>query len=867
LTFTDDATPTTQTVNLTGAGVTSTVNFNPTTVPFGNQRTGTTSTQQTSLLTNSGATSLTISGVTLTGANPGDYALVTPATGTDCRTIGSVPPAGTCTIAATFTPTATGSRTATVSVADNATGSPHTVPLTGTGTAPAVSLSAASVPFANQIIATSSAPQSVTLTNTGTDVLHLTTVVLGGTNPADFAIAAGTTCNNGATVAASGTCVLNLTFTPVAATPFTATITFTDDATPATQTVNLSGTGVTPPTATLSAASISFGTQRVGTASAAQNVTITNNGGAPLNITSIVIGGTNAGDFTPPAPATTCPTATSGQVGPGTSCTLSVVFTPAGINARAASITITVTGISSPAPITLTGTGIAPAVTLAPTTVAFGNQPVSTTSTAQNGTLTNTGTDDLHITAVAITGANASDFAIVAAGTNCQTGLPKTVAKTVNCTWSVTFTPTALGSRTASLTFTDDNNATAGVTQSVPLSGNGTAPAVQLSPTTVTFNPQALNTTSAAQTVTLTNSGTATLHLTTVTIAGANAGDFAIAAGGTCTNGSTVIATGTCTTNITFKPTANGTRTASLTYTDDANPSPQTVPLSGTTPPAVSLSNAGPIAFGNQGVGTTSAATLITLTNPGGSTLHLATLAISGTNAADFAIATTGTTCANGSTVAALGTCAINLTFNPAAVGARGPATLTLTDDSGGTAGTTQTVSLSGTGIDFAIAVPTPPAPAVAGVPITATIQITPGSNGFPSAVTFTATNLPMDTTAAFSSPTVTPGNSPATTTLTLTTTKRGGAVPRPTRPTSLPLSGGWIATALLALLGMVTLRRGVRMQRFAYLPLAVLLLSAAIITGCATGPTGTPAGTYNVTVTATAGSLSHSTTVAITVQ
>ena len=298
LTFTDDATPGTQAVNLTGTGVTSTVNFAPTTIAFGNQRQNTTSTQQTSVLSNNGATTLTITSVTLGGTNLGDFALATPASGSDCRTIGTVAAGAKCTIAATFTPTATGSRAATVSVADSATGSPHTLTLSGTGIAPAVSLSTNSVPFANQIIATASAPQTVTLTNTGTDVLHLTTVVLGGTNPADFAIASGTTCNNGATVAAGSTCVLNLTFTPVAANPYTATVTFTDDASPATQTVNLSGTGVTPPTATLSAASIAFGTQRVTTTSAAQSVTITNNGGAPLNITSIVIGGTNASDFT-----------------------------------------------------------------------------------------------------------------------------------------------------------------------------------------------------------------------------------------------------------------------------------------------------------------------------------------------------------------------------------------------------------------------------------------------------------------------------------------------------------------------------------------------------------------------------------------
>ena len=867
ISITDDASPTTQTINLSGTGTQPGLGLVPTTIPFGNQRLNTTSAKSSSVLTNTGTGPLTITSVTLTGTNPGDYALVAPTSGTDCRTIGTVAAGATCTIAATFTPTATGSRSATVSVADSATGSPHTLALTGTGIAPAVSLSTTSIPFANQIISTASAAQSVTLTNTGTDVLNISTVVLGGTNPADFAIASGTTCNNGATVAAGSTCVLNLTFTPVTANSFTATVTFTDDASPATQTVNLSGTGVTPPTATLSANAINFSTQRVNSTGTAQNVTITNNGGAPLNITSIAIGGTNASDFAFASPATTCPTSTSGQVAPAASCTLSVTFTPSAINARTASINITVTEISNPAAITLSGTGIAPLVQLAPSTVPFGDQQVSTTSVVQNGTLTNNGTDVLHITAVAITGTNASDFSIVTAGTSCAAGLPTavTVSASANCTWSIKFAPTALGQRTASLTFTDDNNAVAGSTQSVTLTGNGTAPVVQLAPATVTFAAQVLNTTSGAQNGTLTNTGTATLHLTTVSITGTNTSDFAIA-GGTCTNGSTVAANnGTCTWSVTFKPTAIGTRTALLTFTDDANPSPQTVPLSGTTPPAATLTPSTPIAFGNQGVGTASAASKVSLANPGGSTLHITSLAISGTNASDFAIAATGTTCTNGSTVAPNASCDVMLTFTPAAVGARGPATLTITDDA--SPSTTQTVSMSGTGIDFTLAVPSPPAPAVAGQPITATIQISPGAGGFPNVVTFAASDLPPNTTATFSPQSVTPGSSAATTTLTLTTASRANGTPRPARPSHGPLSGGWIVTALLTLLGMVMLRRGIRVQKFAYLPLAVLLLSAAIITGCTTGATGTPAGNYTVKVTATSGSLSHSTTVAITVQ
>jgi hypothetical protein len=876
LVITDDSgavAGTKQSVTLSGTGVTSTVNFSPGTLPFGNQRVGVASAQIPSVLTNSAQTSLTITSVTIAGTNLGDFALATPigAGVTDCRTVGTVAAGGTCTVAVTFDPTATGARSGTVSVVDNATGSPHTLPLSGNGIFPQASPAPNPVPFSNQIINTTSAVQTVTLTNGGTDTLHFTSVALGGTNANQFAIATGTTCTNTSTVAAGATCIVNLTFTPTTANPFTATLTFTDDANPTTQTVNLTGTGVTPPTATLSAGSIGFGNQRVNTTSAAQSVTITNNGGAPLSVTSIAITGTNATDFAFASPATTCPTSTAGQVAPGANCTLSVTFDPAAANARTASITITVTGITNPAPITLTGNGIAPLATLSPTTAPFGNQEVSTTSAALSGTLNNTGTDVLHITAVGISGANASDFSLVAAGTSCETGLPTavTVAAAANCTWSVKFTPTAIGSRTATLTFTDDSGATAGATQTVALSGMGTAPVAVLSPTTVTFPATAVNSTSTAMNGTLTNTGNNALHLASVSITGTNFGDFAIVAGGTtCTNGLTVAATtGSCTWSVTFTPTAIGTRTATLTFTDDTNGltgSTQTVALTGVTPPAATLTPSTPIAFPAQGVGTTSSASSITVNNPGGSTLHISTVAISGANAADFTVATSGTTCTNGSTVAASASCVINVTFTPAAAGARGPATLTITDDA---TPATQTVMLSGTGISFTLSVPTLPTPETAGTPITATIQLVPGTGGFPNPVTFSASNLPPDTTAVFSTTTLTPGNATVTTMLTLNTTVRSGGSSTPPGPASGPISGGWIATALLALLGMVTLRRGLRMQRFAYMPLAVLLLSAAIITGCTKMATGTAAGTYNVTVTATSGSYSQTTQVAVVVK
>src|SRR3989454_5022050 len=88
----------------------------------------------------------------------------------------------------------------------------------------------------------------------------------------------------------------------------------------------------------------------------------------------------------------------------------------------------------------------------------------------------------------------------------------------------------------------------------------GIAPAVTLAPTNLAFDTQRLSTTSPAQTVTLTNSGTATLSITSIALAGSNPGDFAIAAGTTCTNGATVVAGASCLLNLTFTPTAASAR-------------------------------------------------------------------------------------------------------------------------------------------------------------------------------------------------------------------------------------------------------------------------------------------------------------------
>jgi Abnormal spindle-like microcephaly-assoc'd, ASPM-SPD-2-Hydin len=211
-----------------------------------------------------------------------------------------------------------------------------------------------------------------------------------------------------------------------------------------------------------------------------------------------------------------------------------------------------------------------PAVTLNPTSISFGNQATGTTSAFQAVTVSNSGTSALSISSIAISGTNSSDFAQT---NNC----PSSLAANATCTINVTFIPGAAGARSGNLTITDNAN---GSPQTVTLSGTGTtqAPAATLNPTSINFGNQAVNVKSSSQTITLTSSGGSALSISSIALSGTNSSDFAQ------TNNcpSSLAANASCTINVTFTPGATGARNGSLTVTDNASGSPQTVPLSGT---------------------------------------------------------------------------------------------------------------------------------------------------------------------------------------------------------------------------------------------------------------------------------------------
>jgi hypothetical protein len=197
----------------------------PTKLSFGKQPIGTTSGPKPVLLSNASVASLGIGSITVAGANAGDFDQTSTC---DAKVL----PGANCTISVTFTPKAAGTRNAALALSDNALARHQTVALAGVATAPAVLL-ATSLNFANQVVGTTSAPNSVSLTNTGNATLHIASIGVGG----DFA----QTNNCGPSVAPGTSCTVSVTFTPTAKGDRTGSFTIADDALDSPQTISLTG--------------------------------------------------------------------------------------------------------------------------------------------------------------------------------------------------------------------------------------------------------------------------------------------------------------------------------------------------------------------------------------------------------------------------------------------------------------------------------------------------------------------------------------------------------------------------------------------------------------------------------------------------
>ena len=304
------------------AGLTAT----PDPVVFGEQGIQSTSAPVPVLIGDAGSAPLNISNISVTG----DFAETN-----SCG--GVVQPGTTCPVNVTFAPTAVGTRTGTMTLTDTAAGSPHVIPLTGYGTSGTATFSATSLNFGPVLVGTTSGNQSVTLTNSSATPLNISSIQAQG----DF-----TESNScGSVLNAGASCTISVSFSPVAVGLSVGSITITDSAIGSPHTITLTGTGAVP-AANLSATSLAFPSQGVGTTSPPEPVTLSNTGQVAMSITSVTI----TGNF---AQTNNCGT----TLAAGASCTVNVTFTPQQTGAESGTLEIADNAAGSPQIVSLSGTG------------------------------------------------------------------------------------------------------------------------------------------------------------------------------------------------------------------------------------------------------------------------------------------------------------------------------------------------------------------------------------------------------------------------------------------------------------------------------------------------------------------------------
>ena len=423
------------------------------------------------------------------------------------------------------------------------------------------------------------------------------------------------------------------------------------------------------PQLTISPDLLDFGGVRAGTTSSAMTVTVTaNQGSLPAYIFGTRLG--DSVDFT-----ITSDDCANAVLNPGDSCTVDITFSPPENSHYYTTLAIISISHDILDYSFVEGLGIAPRVTLSTTNVNFGEQTVNKTSTEHDVVMVNSGNTTLNISDI-----QASDNFGVA--DDCGA----TLAPEASCNLEITFTPDAIAPFTGTVTITDDASDSP---QVISLSGTGIAEGqadASLSRHEIDFANQLVGTTSAVQEVTLKSTGTIALNIASI-VASANFGV-------TDDCGATLAVDATCTLDITFMPNAAGSFSGTVTITDDANDSPQTISLTG-----VGIENSGPQAslstttldFGEQAINTTSEAQQVTLTNNGDEDLVITDVQPGGDNPDVF----DGMDNCEGNTLSPGESCDGSVQFTPTTKQIYN-ATITITDNANSSP---QVITLTGIGL------------------------------------------------------------------------------------------------------------------------------------------------------------------------
>jgi CSLREA domain-containing protein len=299
----------------------------------------------------SGEQSYTVSGVNLTSnivvTAPTDFQISTTS-GTNFGSTVSIAPVSETVSATTiyvrFAPAATGLKSGNITHAST-NAATQNVAVSGTGTTGITA--PASYAFADTPIG-SAAQTSITITNSGTATINLTTPFsITGANANQFTVGNPVS----ATLTPGGTTTVPVTFTPTATGAKSATLNFTSG-NGGTATVNLTGTGTTG--FTVSPATAAFADTPVNNSSAPATVTITNVSDSTVTLTApFTFGGADANQFSSGAPSS------STLLAPGGTATVAVTFSPTSAGAKSATLMVTSANAGA-ATVSLSGRGIQP---------------------------------------------------------------------------------------------------------------------------------------------------------------------------------------------------------------------------------------------------------------------------------------------------------------------------------------------------------------------------------------------------------------------------------------------------------------------------------------------------------------------------
>ena len=319
-----------------------------------------------------------------------------------------------------------------------------------------------------------------------------------------------------------------------------------------------------PPTLLVAPTTLAFGDVSVGQSNQL-SVQLTNQGTTALTVASTTITGTSASAFSDNFADTGV------TLAPSASMQVTVTFAPATTGTKSATLSIAHSGANSPVSVALSGNGLAPAPTLAvtPGSLAFGDVSVGQ-SKQLSVQLTNQGTTSLTVATTTITGTSASAFS------DNFGDIGVTLAPSASMQVTVTFAPATTGTKSATLSIAHSG---ANSPVSVALSGNGLppAPTLAVTPGSLAFGDVTIGQ-SRQLSVTLTNQGTTSLIVRSTAITGQaanfsdsfdDASDVALSPGASIT------------VFVTFAPSSNGTKKATLAISHSGANSPLNVLLSG----------------------------------------------------------------------------------------------------------------------------------------------------------------------------------------------------------------------------------------------------------------------------------------------